>query len=101
MVNQTLLTAIRRLRTQAWCETTYETVLAAFTSRLEKVTIITSKSSETDSATGQIVIQSADYDMWMATLEARLAEYEAVAAGETATHTGSEAPDFSRRYLIP
>lgn len=101
MVNSTLLTAIRRLRTQDWCESTYETVLAAYSSRLEKVTIITSKSSESDSAAGQIVIGAADYDMWMATLEARLAEYEAADDGENPTHPGSEAPDFSVRYLCP
>lgn len=101
MVNQTLLTALRRLRTREWCAATYETVLTAFSNRLEKVTIITSKSSEGDSAGGQIVITGADYEMWMATLEARLAEYEAVDAGEQPVHGGSEAPDFSRRYLIP
>lgn len=101
MVNQTLLTALRRLRTREWCEATYETVLTAYSSRLEKVTIITSKASEGDSASGQIVIGAGDYEEWMATLEARLAEYEAADDGNQPVHTGSEAPDFSRRYLIP
>lgn len=101
MVNATLLAAIRRLRDQAWCESTYETVLAAYASRLEKVVVVTSKSSESESGSGQIVINSADYEEWMATLEARLAEYEAEAAGEGTTHLGSETPDFSVRYLIP
>lgn len=101
MVNVTLLRAIKRLRTKSWCETTYETVLTAYTNRLDKVVVVTSKSSESESGSGQIVITAADYEDWMATLEAAIAEFEAEESDEGTTHTGSEAPNFSVRYLIP
>jgi len=101
MVNPTLLKAIRRLRTKAWCETTYETVLTAYTNRLEKVVVVTSKASESESGSGQVVITSADYEEWMATLEQAIADFEADEAAEGATHTGSEMPNFAARYLIP
>ncbi len=99
MVNHVLLAAIRRLRSQSWCESTYETVLTAYTSRQEKVVVITSKGSESENASGQIVISAADFDMWMATLEARLQEYADAAAGTGTTHTGVEHVVHSNRYV--
>jgi hypothetical protein len=76
MIDGTLLTAIERFWTTEKVQTTYETILNAYLARLNSVTVIIGKSTEGDSASGQVVISREDYREWMDTLEARLGEIE-------------------------
>jgi hypothetical protein len=99
MIDDVLLTAIRRFWTTAEVSTRYETILAAYLNRVEKVTIIVGKTTGDDSANAQVVIAREDYREWLATLEARLSETEAEVAGTGTTHSGTEHVVHNNRYV--
>lgn len=99
MIDDVLLTAIRRFWTTEEVASRYETILAAYLNRVEKVTIIVGKTTGDDSANAQVVIAREDYREWLATLEARTAEIEAAAAGTGTTHPGVEHVTFSNRFV--
>jgi hypothetical protein len=67
-------------------------------SRLESVTIINSKSSEGDSASGQIVISNEDYLVFMDAFKARLEELDDLDEGVTSTLEGTAHVNFGNRY---
>jgi len=94
MIDGTLLTAIERFWTTEKVQTTYETILNAYLARLNSVTVIIGKSTEGDSASGQVVISREDYREWMDTLEARLAAIES--GGTTFPH---ETVSFANRFV--
>jgi len=93
MIDGTLLDAIREFWTEQKTRDTYERILEAYLGRTEKVTVIVSKGTEGDSASGQVVVTARDYREWMATLQARLDE---LAGGEVFRR---ETVDFSGRCV--
>ena len=99
MIDDILLSAIKRFWNAEKVETTYSTILDAYLNRLEKVTVIVSKATEGDSASAQVIVSAQDYREWMETLEARLAELEAEAAGTGSTHPGTEHVIHSNRFV--
>ena len=99
MPDERLLAPIRRFWTTLEVEVAYEEIFKAFYSRLEKVTVIISKSTEGDSASGEVVISEGDYLRWMDALEARLGEVANAEAGTIAAPQGSDHVNFSKRYL--
>ena len=99
MIDAILLTAIRRFWTTAEVTSRYETILTAYLNRVEKITIIVGKTTGDDSANAQVVIAREDYREWLATLEARLAETEAAAAGTGTTHPDTEHVVHNNRYV--
>lgn len=99
-MDDVILMAIRRFWDAETCEAVYQRLLTAYLGRVESVTIVVSKSTDGDSASGQVVVAAEDYRRWLATLESRLQEYAAEASGVTDKHPG-EHVDFSNRYLSP
>lgn len=99
MPDDVLLKAVRRFWTTEQVTSAYETILTAYQSRLDKVTVITGKATEGDSANAQVVIGREDYRQWMEVLEARLEEIAADEAGTGTTHTGTEHVIHSNRYF--
>ena len=99
MTDDILLTAIRRFWTASQVTETYEKILAAYLSRVEKVTIIVGKTTGDDSANAQVVIARDDYREWLATLETRLAEIENAANGTGNTHPGVEHVTHAHRFV--
>lgn len=99
MADERILAPIRRFWNEAQLDTAYEAIFAAYHGRIAEVTVIVGKSTEGDSATGQIVIQSGDYEKWLDSCEARKLEYEAAAAGAVAVSTHTSHADFGQRYL--
>jgi BMFP domain-containing protein YqiC len=99
MLDDVLLSAIKRFWNAEKVENTYAAILDAYLNRLEKVTVIVGKATEGDSANAQVVVSSQDYREWMETLEARLAELENAASGAGTTHTGTEHVIHSNRFV--
>lgn len=97
MLDDVLLRAIRRFWSESDCETAYQRIFSAYSSRLDDVVVITSKSTDGDSAGGQITITRDDYRDWMDALETRLAEYAAESAGSGTTFSGTEHVEFCHR----
>lgn len=81
MADERLLAPIRRFWNKAEVEAAYQKIFTAYSSRLDSVTVIVGKSSESESAQGQVVVNSSDYLQWMEALETRMQEFEAEAAG--------------------
>jgi transketolase N-terminal domain/subunit len=84
MADERILAPIRRFWSDSTVATNYQAIFAAYHSRLEEVTVIIQKGTEGDSASAQVVIQSADYEKWMQALEARMVEIENTTDGITA-----------------
>jgi hypothetical protein len=99
MPDERLLAPIRRFWTPLEVEVAYKAIFSAFHSRLEKVTVIISKATEGDSATGEVVIAEGDYLRWMDALEARLNEVADAEAGTSAEAPGTDHVNFAQRYL--
>lgn len=99
MTSDVLLAAIRIEYSDAEVTEAHSTIFAAFRSRLDKVTIIVGKGNESSSASGQVVINAADYEMWLAALQQRLREIAATAAGTGTLHEGAEHVSFAQRYI--
>jgi hypothetical protein len=99
MPDERLLAPIRRFWTPMEVEAAYKAIFSAFHSRLEKVTVIISKSTEGDSASGEVVIAEGDYLRWMDALEARLNEVADSEAGTIAAPEGTNHMNFGNRYL--
>ena len=99
MIDDTLLTAIRRFWTTEQVSAAYQTILAAYLNRVEKVVVITSKGTDADSASAQVVVSAGDYREWLATLEARLVEIEGDDAGEGRIFSGTEHVTHANRYV--
>jgi hypothetical protein len=98
MADERLLAPIRRFWSRSEVEAAYSAIFSAFHSRVESVTVIISKSSEGDSASGQLVIANEDYLRWMDALETRLQELEAADEGVTSTLEGTAHVNFGNRY---
>lgn len=98
MIDDVLLRAIRRYWTEDECDTAYNSILVAYSSRRDEVVVITSKGADGDQAAAQVVVGKEDYREWMDTLEARLDEYAAEDAGTGTTHQGVEHVEFRHRY---
>jgi hypothetical protein len=99
MIDDILLTAITRYWSTETVGTAYQRILSAYAARVDKVVIITGKTTDSDSASAQVVINRDDYREWMATLEARLAQIEAEEDGTGQTFTGTEHVTHSNRYV--
>lgn len=97
MADERLLAPIRRFWTQYEVEEAYAKIFAAYGARLDSVTVIVGKSSESESAQGQVVIDGGDYLSWMAALEFRLQEYEATDSG-VGPVVPTEHVNFGHRY---
>lgn len=98
MLDERLMAPIRRWWSRDQVEAAYQAIFAAYSDRLTKKVVITSKSNEGESSTGQLVVVAADYLDWMEALEARLTEMDAEIAGTGPLLEGTEHVDFSRRY---
>ena len=96
MVDERLLAAIRRFWTQLQVEEAYQKIFAAYSARLDSVTVIVGKSSEAESAQAQVVINGSDYLEWMAALEMRLQEMADAASG-TGPLVATEHVNFGNR----
>lgn len=99
MADERLLAPIRRFWTREQVDTAYEAIFTAYHGRLESVTVIVGKSTEGDSASGQIVVSAKDYLEWMDALEARLQELENADDDVTAELQGTLHTNFGSRYL--
>lgn len=99
MTDEILLAAIKRFWTAEQVASAYETILGAYLNRVEKVVVITGKTTDSDSANAQVVVNAADYKEWLATLEARMKEMEAEEAGSGTTFTGTEHATFNNRFV--
>jgi hypothetical protein len=99
MVDERLLAPIRRFWTEEEITAAYQKIFAAYGARLDSVTVIVGKSSESESAQAQVVIAGTDYLQWMDALESRLIELENTAAGITGELSATTHTDFSRRPL--
>lgn len=97
MVDERLLAAIRRFWTEWEVQEAYAKIFRAYSARLDSVTVIVGKSSESESAQGQVVISGTDYLEWMAALEHRLQEQTDAADGVSAS-SDTEHVNFGRRY---
>lgn len=98
MADERLLAPIRRFWTTEEVTSAYQRIFAAYTSRLDSVTVIVGKSSESESAQAQVVIVGDDYLRWMDALEYRLAEIEAAAASLGPINT-TEHVNFGHRHI--
>lgn len=99
MADERLLAPIRRFWNKLEVRDAYQAIFAAYTARLEKVTVIISKATEGDSATGQVVIAGEDYLRWMDALETRMLELDAEEAGESTTLHNTDHANFGSRYV--
>lgn len=97
MADDRLIAPIRRFWTQAQVEEAYQKIFAAYSARLDSVTVIIGKSSESESAQAQVVISGTDYLVWMEALELRMQELDAEAAGEGPI-CQTEHTNFGNRY---
>lgn len=97
MTDARLLAPIRRFWSEEEVTAAYQKIFTAYSARLDSVTVIVGKSSESESAQAQVVINAEDYLGWMDALEIRLAEYEATAAGEGPL-ADTEHVNFGNRY---
>lgn len=82
MADERLLAPIRRFWTKEQAEDAYQKIFEAYSARLDSVTVIVGKNSESESAQAQVVIGKEDYLQWMDALETRLQELDAEDAGE-------------------
>ena len=99
MADERLLAPIRRFWSPDEVAAAYQAIFSAYNARLEKVTVIISKATEGDSATGQVVIAGEDYLRWMDALEARMQELEAAASGDGPTLQNTDHANFGSRYV--
>jgi PHD/YefM family antitoxin component YafN of YafNO toxin-antitoxin module len=99
MIDDILLTAITRFWSTETVTAAYERILAAYSNRVDKVVIITGKTTDSDSASAQVVIQREDYREWMATLEGRLKQIENAESGADTIFTGTEHVTHHKRYV--
>lgn len=99
MTSDVLLQAIRIEYDDAEVSAAHTAIFNAWRNRLDKVTIIVGKGNESSSASGQVVVQAADYEMWLAALQQRLREIAAGGDGTGTLHEGTEHVSFARRYL--
>ena len=97
MTDARLLAAIRRYWTQEQVDAAYQKIFDAYAARLDSVTVIVGKSSESESAQAQVVISGGDYLAWMEALEERLEEIAAAAAG-AGPEIQTEHVAFGTRY---
>jgi hypothetical protein len=97
MVDERLLAPIRRFWTQEQVDEAYQRIFAAYSARLDEVTVIVGKGSESENAQAQVVISAADYLQWMDALETRLQEFEAENDGLGPLAT-PEHVNFRNRY---
>lgn len=72
MIDGVLYDAIREFWDESQIRAAYQSIFEAYHARLTDVTVIVGKSTEGDSASGQVVIQRQDYREWMATLASAL-----------------------------
>lgn len=99
MADAVLMDAIRRFWTREQVEEAYQAIFESFYQRQSRETVIIGKSSEGESATGQLVVTAENYRDWMAVLEARLVELDADAGGEGPLVAGAEGVNFGSRYV--
>jgi len=99
MTSDTLLAAIRIEYTDVQVSEAHAAIFAAWRSRIDKVTIIVGKGNESSSASGQVVVNAADYDLWLGCLQQRLREIAADAGSTGTLHEGTEHVSFSQRYI--
>ena len=99
MTSDVLLAAIRIEYTDAQVSEAHAAIFTAFRNRLDKVTIIVGKGNESSSASGQVVVNAADYEMWLAALQQRLREIAASSDATGTLHEGTEHVSFSRRFI--
>ena len=99
MTSDVLLAAIRIEYSDVQVTEAHSAIFAAFRNRLDKVTIIVGTGRESSSASGQVVINAADYEMWLAALQQRLREIAAAADATGTLHEGTEHVSFAQRYI--
>lgn len=97
MVDERLLAPIRRFWTKEQVEAAYQKIFDAYAARLDEVTVIVGKGSESENAQAQVVISATDYLQWMDALETRLKELEDAAADLGPIST-PEHVNFRQRY---
>lgn len=78
-------------------EEVYQKIWEANLGQLDSVTVIVGKSSESESAQGQVIVTRGDYLETMAAMEARLQELEA-AAGGVGPVSDTEHVNFGARF---
>ncbi len=99
MADPVLVSALVELKTKEEIQAIRSTVLEGYLGRIENVTVIIGKSSESDSATGQVVVSREDYREWLAATEEAIARLDATAAGEGVLLEGASHVDFSKRFV--
>lgn len=102
VIDERILQALRRM-SSTWdrtkLEATYATVLDAYSNSLTKEVIITGTSFDGEQTNAQVVLNRAAMADWLDTLEARLAELDAVAQGLGPLVSSAPVMDFSKRYV--
>lgn len=99
MTSDVLLAAIRIEYTDAQVAEAHSAIFAAWRGRIDKVTIIVGKGNESSSASGQVVVNAADYEMWLAALQQRLREIASAGDSTGTLHEGTEHVSFDKRYI--
>jgi hypothetical protein len=97
MADERLLAPIRRFMTKEQIEEVYQKIWEANLGQLDSVTVIVGKSSESESAQGQVIVNRQDYLETMAAMEARLQELATAAAGDGPS-CETEHVNFGRRF---
>ncbi len=102
MASGVLVEAMRiEYSTLASVEAAHAAIFAAWRSRIDKVTVITSKGNEGSNAGAQVVVERRDYEEWLEALQQLRRELTAAAAGTGVVFGGTEHVDFSKRYVEP
>lgn len=99
MADPVLVSALVELKTKDEIQSIRSTVLEAYLGRIENVTVIIGKSSESDSATGQVVVSRDDYREWLAATEEAISRKDAAEAGEGVLLEGASHVNFSKRFV--
>lgn len=97
MVDERLLDSVREFWSLDQCLTTWQSIFEAELARLNSVTIIVGKNSESEGAQAQVVVMKEDYREWQAVLKFRVTELREQTAGLNPI-AGPEHVNFGRRY---
>ena len=98
--DERLMDPIRRFwPDRSTVEANYLSLFTADWAKVQKMTLIVQKNSESEGATAQVIVKSEERFAWMEAFAQRLAELDAAAAGTTPLVPGCTTVDFSGRFV--
>lgn len=84
---------------RATVEANYLALFTADWAKVQKMTLIVQKNSESEGATAQVIVKAEERMAWMEAFAQRLAEMDAATAGTRALVPGCTTVDFSGRFV--